>query len=147
MPTLEQAIELAARAHSGQVDKAGQPYILHPLRVMLQVSGIHERMAAVLHDVVEDTDLTLEDLTGEGFPEDVISAIEALTKREGETRIQAAERAAAHPIALVVKMADVTDNMDLGRIAQPSGADHARVKEYEQVLDLLRAKAGTSPSA
>jgi len=138
MSSLERAIEVAARAHTGQVDKAGQPYILHPLRVMLQVSGLHERMAAVLHDVVEDTDLTLEDLACEGFPEDVIQAIGALTKREGETRIQAAERTAAHPIALVVKMADVTDNMDLSRIPQPSATDYARVKEYQEVLDLLR---------
>ena len=147
MPTLERAIAIAASAHAGQVDKAGQPYILHPLRVLLQVSGLHERMAAVLHDVVEDTDLTLEDLAGEGFPEDVIEALEALTKREGETRIQAAERAAAHPVARVVKMADVTDNMDLSRIPQPSSADFARVKEYEEVLDLLRAAARISRSA
>ena len=147
MSSLEKAIEVAASAHAGQVDKAGQPYILHPLRVMLQVSGLHERIAAVLHDVVEDTDLTLENLAGEGFPEDVISAIEALTKRDGETRIQAAERAAAHPIALVVKMADVTDNMDLSKIPHPSNADFARVKEYQAVLSLLRAAARTSPSA
>ena len=95
MSTLERAIQVAVSAHAGQVDKAGQPYILHPLRVMLHVSGLHERISAVLHDVVEDTDLTLEDLAGEGFPDDVIMALEALTKREGETRIQAAARAAA----------------------------------------------------
>ncbi|MFC2099671.1 HD domain-containing protein [Candidatus Bipolaricaulota bacterium] len=137
MPTLEKAIMIAARAHSGQVDKAGQPYILHPLRVMLQVSGLHERMAAVLHDVVEDTDMTLEDLAGEGFPEAVIKAVEALTKRKGETRMQAAKRAAANPMARAVKTADVTDDMNLDRIKRPTARDSLRLKEYEEVLALL----------
>ena len=68
MSTLERAIEIAAKNHAGQLDKGGQPYVLHPLRLMLAVQGSHERMAAVLHDVVEDTSVTLEDLAAEGFP-------------------------------------------------------------------------------
>src|SRR5688500_13123104 len=99
MPTLERAIEIAARAHAGQVDKGGQPYILHPLRMMLAVSGTHERMAAVLHDVPEDTSVTLEALKASGFPAEVTDAVCALTKRPGETRIEAARRAAQNPIA------------------------------------------------
>ncbi len=94
MGTLERAIEIAAGAHAGQVDKAGEPYILHSLRVMLRVTSPEERMAAVLHDVVEDTCVSLQDLISEGFSSEVVSAIEALTKRSGESRIQAAERAA-----------------------------------------------------
>jgi GTP diphosphokinase / guanosine-3',5'-bis(diphosphate) 3'-diphosphatase len=139
MPTLERAIEIAAKAHSGQVDKGGQPYILHPLRLMLSVRSLHERMAAVLHDVVEDTDLTLSDLAMEGFPAEVVSAIQALTKLPGESRIEAAHRAAAHPVARVVKLADVTDNMDISRIAEPTEKDFARLKEYEQVRLVLLA--------
>lgn len=142
MPTLERAIEIAARAHAGQVDKAGQPYILHPLRLMLAVQGLHARMAAVLHDVVEDTPLGFEDLRSEGFPEEVIEAVRALTKSEGESRIEAARRAAAHPIARAVKLADVGDNMDLSRIAAPTEKDYARLKEYEQVRALLLAFEG-----
>lgn len=139
MSTLERAIELAAKAHTGQVDKGGHPYILHPLRLMLSVRSLHERMAAVLHDIVEDTDVTLSDLAAEGFPPEVVSAIEALTKLPGETRIQAAQRAAAHPIARVVKLADVTDNMNISRIAEPTDKDYARLKEYEQVRLILLA--------
>jgi guanosine-3',5'-bis(diphosphate) 3'-pyrophosphohydrolase len=139
MATLERAIEIAARAHAGQIDKAGQPYILHPLRLMLAVRTPHERMAAILHDVVEDTPLTFDDLAGEGFPPEVIEAVRALTKLEGESRIEAAKRAVRNPIARAVKLADVTDNMDLGRIAEPGEKDFARLKEYEQVRRILLA--------
>jgi (p)ppGpp synthase/HD superfamily hydrolase len=142
MSTLERAIELAARAHAGQVDKAGQPYILHPLRLMLAVRGTHERMAAVLHDIVEDTDVTFDDLVREGFPAEVVDAVRALTKHAGEKRLDAAHRAAANPIARAVKLADVADNMDLGRIATPTEKDFARLKEYEAVRQVLLAANG-----
>jgi (p)ppGpp synthase/HD superfamily hydrolase len=142
MSTLERAIEIAAAAHAGQVDKAGQPYILHPLRVMLRVSSLHERMAAVLHDVVEDTPVSLDQLRVEGFPQEVLAAVEALTKRPGETRLQAAARAARNPVARTVKLADNAENMDLSRISQPTEKDFARLKEYEAVRDLLMG-AGT----
>jgi GTP diphosphokinase / guanosine-3',5'-bis(diphosphate) 3'-diphosphatase len=139
MATLERAIAIAASAHTSQLDKAGQPYILHPLRVMLRVTTPFERMAAVLHDVVEDTDVTLEQLASEGFPQAVLVAVEALTKRSGETRLEAAARAASDPIALVVKLADNAENMDLLRIAQPTAKDFERLREYEQVRALLLA--------
>lgn len=139
MSTIERAIEIAARAHAGQTDKGGAPYIFHPLRLMLAVNGEHERMAAVLHDVVEDTPLSLEDLQREGFPEAVIDAVRALTKLPGESRLAAAQRAAANPVARAVKLADVTDNMDLRRLPAPTQKDLARLKEYEQVKALLLA--------
>jgi guanosine-3',5'-bis(diphosphate) 3'-pyrophosphohydrolase len=139
MSSLERAIEIAARAHAGQVDKAGAPYILHPLRLMLAVQGEHQRMAAVLHDVVEDTSVTLEDLQREGFPAAVVDAVRALTKLPGEGRIAAAHRAAADPVARAVKLADVSDNMDLRRIPAPTEKDHARLKEYEHVKAILLA--------
>jgi GTP diphosphokinase / guanosine-3',5'-bis(diphosphate) 3'-diphosphatase len=137
MSTLEKAIEIAAKAHQGQVDKAGQPYILHPLRVMLAVQTLPEQMVAILHDVVEDTTVTLADLQSEGFSAEVLAAINALTKTTGETRIAAAQRAAVNPIARAVKLADVSDNMNLSRIAQPTAKDYARLQEYEQVRSLL----------
>jgi guanosine-3',5'-bis(diphosphate) 3'-pyrophosphohydrolase len=137
MATLERAIVLAAAAHTGQVDKAGQAYILHPLRVMLRVTQEHERMAAVLHDIVEDTAVTLEQLVAEGFPPAVIAAVDALTKRPGESRTQAAQRAAAHPIARQVKLADNAENMDLTRIENPTERDFARVEEYKLVREIL----------
>ena len=139
MPTIERAIEIAATAHAGQRDKAGQPYILHPLRVMLRVDGAHEQMAAVLHDVVEDTSVTLDNLAQEGFPSEVLRAIAALTKLPGETRLEAAARAAADPVARKVKLADNAENMDLSRIPNPTDKDYARCREYEEVRALLLA--------
>jgi soluble cytochrome b562 len=139
MSTLERAIALAAEAHSGQLDKAGAAYITHPLRLMAKLSDPERQIVAVLHDVVEDTAVTFDDLHREGFAPEIITAIDALTKRAGETRLQAAERAAADPIARDVKLADVTDNMDLSRIAQPSEKDFARLAEYARVKALLEA--------
>lgn len=139
MPTIERAIEIAANAHAGQRDKAGHPYIFHPLRVMFRVDGEHEQMAAVLHDVVEDTSITIDDLAREGFPPEVLRAVEALTKLPGETRLEAAARAAADPIARKVKLADNAENMDLSRIPNPTDKDHARCREYAEVRELLLA--------
>ena len=141
MSILERAIEIAAKAHAGQVDKAGQPYILHPLRVMLRVSSEHERIAAVLHDVVEDTDVSLERLVAEGFPSEVIAAVDALTKRPGESRLDAAHRAAADKIGRKVKLADNAENMDLSRIQNPTTRDIARVEEYKAVREILLARS------
>lgn len=137
MATLEQAISLAAKQHEGQVDKANTPYILHPLRVMLNVPTIEHKIVAVLHDILEDTETTIEDLYQFGFQEHIIDAIVALTKKQGETRLEAAQRARQNPIARVVKLADINDNMDLSRIQSPTVKDFERLKEYQQVRDLL----------
>lgn len=144
MATLERAISLAADAHAGQVDKAGQPYILHPLRVMLRVDTDEERIAAVLHDIVEDTPITLEHLAQEGFSDAILKAVEALTKLPGENRLEAAARAAENEIACAVKLADNTENMDLSRIANPTEMDYARLKEYESVRALLLRKKASN---
>ncbi len=139
MATLEIALEIAAAAHAGQTDKAGQPYILHPLRVMFSVKNADERIAAILHDTVEDTHVTFDDLVSAGFSASVITAVRALTKTDGESRIDAALRAVENPIARQVKLADVADNMDLSRISCPTEKDYARFKEYERVREILMA--------
>jgi len=137
MATLERAISLAAERHAGQVDKANAPYILHPLRVMLNVPEIEHKIVAVLHDILEDTATTIDELYRLGFQTHLIDAIIALTKQEGESRIQAAQRTVQNPIARVVKLADITDNMDLSRIQTPTMKDFERLKEYQQVRDIL----------
>ena len=139
MSSLENALAIAAAAHAGQIDKAGQPYILHPIRVMLSVENGDERIAAILHDVVEDTPVSFDDLESEGFSAAVVHAVRALTKTEGESRIEAALRAVKDPIARQVKLADVSDNMDLSRIPSPTEKDHARQEEYKRVRDILVA--------
>lgn len=137
MATLEQAIALAAQQHAGQVDKANAPYILHPLRVMLNVPTIEHKIVAVLHDVLEDTETSTEDLRKLGFQQQIIDAVLALTKKVGESRLQAAQRTIQNPIARVVKLADIADNMDLSRIQSPTIKDFERLKEYQQVRDIL----------
>lgn len=137
MATLERAISLAAERHAGQVDKANAPYILHPLRVMLNVPEIEHKIVAVLHDILEDTATTIDELYRLGFQTHLIDAIIALTKQESESRIQAAQRTVQNPIARVVKLADITDNMDLSRIQTPTMKDFERLKEYQQVRDIL----------
>ena len=137
MATLERAIEIAASAHAGQLDKAGAPYVLHPISVMLRMSAVEEMVAGVLHDVVEDSSWTLDDLRTEGFTLEVIEALDALTKRPGESRVDAAKRARKHPIARAVKLADNAENMDLSRIPNPTAKDLARLEEYKKVRKIL----------
>lgn len=137
MSTLERAIAIAAEAHAGKVDKAGAPYILHPLRVMLRVQGPDERIVAVLHDVVEDTAWTIEQLRAEGFCDAVVAALDALTRREHESYEAFIQRAGSNSIARRVKCADLADNMDLSRIPQPSEDDVARLQRYRRAADVL----------
>ncbi|WP_043969792.1 MULTISPECIES: HD domain-containing protein [Acinetobacter] len=140
MATLEQAIAFAAQQHAGQVDKANAPYILHPLRVMLNVPDLEHKIVAVLHDVLEDTDTSTGDLYALGFQTHIVEAIVALTKKQGESRLQAVQRTVQNPIARVVKLADITDNMDLSRIPEPTRKDFERLNEYKQVRDILLAQ-------
>ncbi len=139
MSSLERAIEIAAKAHLGQTDKGGEPYILHPIRVMLRMATLEERIVAVLHDVVEDSEWTLEALAKEGFALSVLTALEALTKLPGEDRITAAHRAAANPLARAVKLADNAENSDLSRIPNPSAKDLERLEQYRQVRLILES--------
>ncbi|HEF4762978.1 TPA: HD domain-containing protein [Pseudomonas putida] len=136
--TLEHAIAIAAGAHAGQVDKGGAPYILHALRVMLKVTTQEEQIVAVLHDVVEDCDISLDELREEGFSETVVAAIESLTKRPGEPYEAFIDRVAQNPIGRAVKLADLEENSDLSRIAQPSWDDLERVEKYRRAIGVLR---------
>lgn len=143
------AIALAADAHAGQVDKAGVNYILHPMRVMLQFSDPTYQIVAILHDVVEDTTITLDDLrTADvsgvefGFPDEVVDAVDALTRREGERYGAYLLRAAANPIARAVKVADIKDN--LSRITPE--LDGLR-RRYEHAMIALSWAGRTGPTA
>lgn len=141
MANLERAIEIAVAAHRNQTDKAGQPYILHPLRLMLQFEDEAARMAAILHDSVEDSALTLEALREEGFAPTIIGAVDALTKRENEPYDQYIRRVEAHPIARRVKLADLEHNMDIRRIGDIQERDLSRLKKYHQTWQNLRRPA------
>jgi (p)ppGpp synthase/HD superfamily hydrolase len=136
--TLDEAIQVARRAHEGQLDKSGRPYIAHPLRVMGKLRDEHERMAAVLHDVVEDTTVTLADLTEAGCPAEVVAAVAAISKQPGEDQAAYLARVSANPIARAVKRADIADNMSPERLSRLDPATQQRLQaKYESALRQL----------
>ena len=136
---LEKAIRLATQSHAKirQKDKAGKPYILHPLRIMVRMRTEAEMMAAVLHDVVEDTGWTLDALRKEGFPEEVVEAVDCLTQRKGEAYKDFIERLKPNLIARRVKLADLEDNMDVKRITRLSDRDTQRINKYLRFWKVL----------
>jgi (p)ppGpp synthase/HD superfamily hydrolase len=131
MSTLERAIEIATEAHRGQLDKAGCDYIEHPLRVMAAGKSLDEKIVGVLHDVVEDTNWTFEDLAAEGFSAEVIEALRCVTKQsESEPYDKFIARVKRNPLAVAVKLNDLSDNMDIRRLPYLSDKDVKRLKRY-----------------
>ncbi|MFB6392698.1 HD domain-containing protein [Polymorphospora lycopeni] len=139
-PTVADADQLAARAHHGQVDKAGNPYIGHPRAVAAALAqyGDDAVMAGLLHDVVEDTDVTLDDLRAAGYPEVVVRAVDAVTRRPGETYMNLIRRAAADPLGRLVKLADNAHNSDPARLALLAPEQRTQlVERYAKARTLL----------
>ena len=137
---LERAIEISVEAHKGQIDKGGSPYILHPLRVMGNVDGESEKIVAVLHDVVEDSNWTFEALLAEGFSNEVIEALKSVTKNsDHEDYDSFIQRAMQNPIGRKVKIADLRDNLDVTRIAELGDKDLQRINKYKKALKILSA--------
>lgn len=134
---LEKAILIATNAHKGQLDKGGSPYILHPLRLMFAMHNETEKICAVLHDVIEDTEITLDYLRNEGFSEEVLDALDALTRRNAETYDEFIRRIIKNKIASNVKLADLNDNMDLSRINGPTQKDYERIEKYRKASNLI----------
>ena|SRR5690554_4741141 len=140
MATLERAISIAAEAHAEQLDKAGAPYILHVMRVMLAQDTNEARIVAALHDVVEDCGWTAEGLLAEGFSPEVVDAVLSVTRRDQESYEAFIQRAAGNRLGRVVKLADLRDNADLRRIANPSPADIARTEKYCRSIAIIERK-------
>lgn len=147
MSNLDKAIAVALNAHVGQVDKAGQPYILHPLRLMLRFNNEEEMIIAVLHDIVEDSNMSLNDLKNLGFKEQIIEAIDCLSKRDNESYEEFILRVSSNELARKVKVEDLKDNLDLTRIDFISEKDLARVEKYHIALKLLLGKLGKASYA
>ncbi len=138
METLETiAKQIAIKAHHGQFDKADQPYITHPEFVASQVTGDEAKAVAWLHDVVEDTPVTFDDLRAAGLSENVIAGIDAITKREGEDYETYLERVAANPLARAVKLADLTHNMDSSRLKVITEKTKERLEKYRWAFEKL----------
>lgn len=134
---LEYAISLAVKQHSEQTDKAGEPYILHPLRIMSKFRIRDEQIVAVLHDVVEDTNITLENLRVLGYNSQIINSIDKLTRRENENYNSYINRASMDNIALLVKIEDLKDNLDNTRLKKVTPEDISRTNRYLKSLAYL----------
>lgn len=132
------ALQVATKAHQGQKDKAGIDYINHPITVASMVDTDIEKAVAYLHDVVEDTDITFTDLENLGFPKEIIDAVKCITRKSNETYEEYLNRVLKNPIALRVKIADMTHNSDISRIPNPSDKDRIRCNKYEAKLKYLR---------
>lgn len=143
----QRAVEIAAKAHEGQKDKGGNPYISHPLAVAQSVDTTELKIVAVLHDVLEDSSITAQDLLAEGFSQDLVEAVCVLTHNKSdplsyEDYICLVRQ---NPIARVVKIADIHHNLDLSRIPAPSECDYRRCEKYKRALDYLTGE--TDPGA
>lgn len=137
---LEKAIEIAVEAHRGQIDKAGKEYILHPMRVMLRGRNDTEMIIGILHDVVEDTPVTLDMLRLEGFSEEVLAALDCITKQKGESYGAFIDRVLANPLATQIKLYDMEDNLKRDRIPYPTPKDEARFQKYEKYHKIILEK-------
>ena len=134
---IEIAIAIALKAHKGQRDKGGNPYILHPIAVMNRVETIEEKIVAVLHDVIEDTEVTLEQLREQGFSEEIIEAIHLLTRSEKDSYEEFIEKTIKNRISKNVKIADINENMNLARINELTEIDYKRLEKYRKALEML----------
>ena len=138
MNKLQRAIEIATEAHKGQVDKSGKDYIGHSLRVMEMGKTEEEKIVGVLHDVIEDTDWTFEKLAEEGFSDEVIAALKCVTKTsENEDYDDFIDRVKKNPLAVAVKLNDLSDNMDIRRLPYLSDEDVKRLMNYLKAYKML----------
>lgn len=133
----QKALAIAEDAHKGQVDKARVDYIQHPLFVASLVEGELAKTVALLHDVVEDSDWTLEDLRKEGLPEEVVQAVGIITKKRNENYEEYILRVKQNPLARQVKLADLKHNSDLSRLANVTDRDRKRVAKYQKAISFL----------
>lgn len=133
------ALRIAIRAHDGQKDKSGREYIMHPIRVAERCKDPRAKIVALLHDTIEDTDVTPDYLYSQGFPDEIIEGVLSVTKREGESYEDFVRRAALNPLGREVKRADLEDNMDIRRLETISDDDVNRLRKYLKAWHYLNS--------
>ena len=131
------ALSIAKKAHEGQLDKAGVDYIEHPIYVASQVDTEEEKAVALLHDVIEDSPVSAEELLQAGLPETVVTAVQVLTKKKEQDYQTYLETVKKNPLARVVKLADLKHNSDLSRLSSITEKDRERLKKYKKAIDFL----------
>ena len=133
----ELAFEIAKTAHAGQTDKAGLDYILHPLQVAAEVTTDEEKAVALLHDIIEDTDVTASELLAKGLPDNVVEAVEALTKKHNQNYAAYLAGVKKNRLATAVKLADLKHNSDLSRLEKITQKDRERAEKYRKAIEYL----------
>ena len=136
----DKALLIAKRAHAGQKDKAGQDYITHPIRVAERCDDPRAKIVALLHDTIEDSDVTADYLRKEGFREEIVEAVLAVTRREGEDYDDYVRRAAQNELGYMVKRADLEDNLDIRRLPELTDRDVERLRKYLRAWQYLSSE-------
>ena len=126
----DKALRIAIRAHKGQKDRSGKEYIMPPIRVSERCKTMQAKIVAILHDTIEDTEITPEILLSEGFPQNIVDAVLSVTKLDGESYEDFVRRSEKNPIGKEVKLADLEDNMDIRRLNEITDKDVKRLKKY-----------------
>lgn len=138
-PMTKIALKLCFEAHKDQTDKSGMPYVFHPFHLAEQMMDERTTVVALLHDVIEDTEYTLEDLRNMGFSEDILSAIALLTHADGVPYMEYVARIKSNPIAKTVKLADLRHNSDMSRLDIVTDYDRQRAEKYKRAIELLES--------
>lgn len=136
-PMTKIALKLCFEAHKDQTDKSGMPYVFHPFHLAEQMTDEKTTVVALLHDVVEDTEITLNDLKNMGFSDDILSAIALMTHADGVPYMEYVALMKANPIAKAVKLADLRHNSDMSRLDKVTARDRERVEKYKKAIELL----------
>lgn len=135
----KKAMKLCFKAHKDQVDKSGMPYVFHPFHVAEQMTDEVTTIVALLHDVVEDTDYTLEDIAAEGFGKDILEAVALMTHEDDVPYLDYVAKLKDNPIARAVKLADLAHNSDLSRIGEIDEETKRRLEKYKKAKDILES--------
>ncbi len=137
----KKALKLCYEAHKNQVDKSGMPYVFHPFHVAEQMTDEATTIVALLHDVVEDTDYTLEDLAAEGFGKDILDAVALMTHEDDVPYLDYVAKLKDNPLARAVKLADLAHNSDLSRIGEVDEETRERLEKYKKAMELLEGNS------
>ena len=138
-PMTKKALGIAYKAHEGQVDKTGVPYIFHPFHLAESMTDENSTIVALLHDVIEDTDWTIDDLEKEGFNEDILTALKLMTHNPAEPYMDYISRLSTCPVARQVKLADLYHNSDQTRVENPDEKMLKRWEKYDRAIQLLKS--------
>ena len=137
---LHKAITIACDAHQGQSSINGEPYILHPLRLLIKAKSNEEKIIAVLHDVIEKSNISLADLKNKGFDQNIISSIESLSRRKSESYVDYIERLMQNRISVKIKLLDLADNIKIHNENNDNGIYDAKINQYKNALKQIRSK-------